>query len=102
MHVPLGGDPMEDQRPDGRIISPNWLRNTSEVARNKKSGSLSWKCYPCDPIPDTRLKMMDGYLDTLTPYKKFGPALLPEPEDSGGPCRQLGDQVTTISDLICL
>ena len=60
---------MADQRPDGGIISPNWLCNASVYSLRewrkllgiRKSGSLSWNCYPRDPIPDQRLKM-DGWM----------------------------------------
>ena len=74
MHVPLGGDHVADLRPDGRIISPDWPGNAlvysqrewRKLRRIRKSGSLSWSCYPRDPIPDKRLKMdgwMDGWMD---------------------------------------
>jgi hypothetical protein len=55
MHVPLGGDPVADLRPDGRIISPNGIlpEGVEEVAQDKEI----WK----SPIPDKRLKM-DGWM----------------------------------------
>ena len=70
MHVPLGGDPLADQRPNGRITSPHWPGNASGSPRREcmkllgigKSGNLSWNYYPCDSIPDKWLKM-DGRMD---------------------------------------
>ena len=70
MHVPLGGDHVADLRPDGRIISPDWPGNAlvysqrewRKLRRIREFGSLSWSCYPRDPIPDNRLKM-DGWMD---------------------------------------